>query len=136
MSYKPYKPVPRGMQCPHGYHKYECRTCVDAAKFSEEYWVRMRDKAEAAKAKETVSEQPEALRLADALENDRWHISGVTAQRAADELRRLHAEVERLRYDHETEVERLTSERDAFIELNERLTADLEALRARVFVRR
>lgn len=39
-------------------------------------------------------------------------------------------------YDHESEVQRLTQERDAFIEMNERLTADLEALRARVFVRR
>jgi len=39
-------------------------------------------------------------------------------------------------YDHETEVERLTQERDAFMEMNERLTADLEALRCRVFVRR
>ena len=38
-----------------------------------------------------MSEQPEALRLADALEVDKWHISGVTAQSAADELRRLHA---------------------------------------------
>ena len=35
--------------------------------------------------------QPEALRLADALEVDKWHISAVTAQSAADELRRLHA---------------------------------------------
>jgi len=39
-----------------------------------------------------MSDQPEALRLADALEVDKWHISGVTAQSAADELRRLHAE--------------------------------------------
>ena len=45
-------------------------------------------------------------------------------------------EREQLRYDHETEIERLTSERDAFAEMAERLTADLEALRARVFVRR
>ena len=44
-----------------------------------------------------MSEQPEALRLAAELEKDRWHISGVTAQQSADELRRLHAEVERLR---------------------------------------
>lgn len=34
--------------------------------------------------------QPNALRLADALEVDKWHISGVTAQMSADELRRLH----------------------------------------------
>lgn len=38
-----------------------------------------------------MSNQPEALRLADALEADKWHISGVTAQSGADELRRLHA---------------------------------------------
>jgi hypothetical protein len=38
-----------------------------------------------------MTTQPEALRLADALEVDKWHISGVTAQSAADELRRLHA---------------------------------------------
>jgi hypothetical protein len=37
-----------------------------------------------------MNEQPTALRLADALEVDKWHISGVTAQSAADELRRLH----------------------------------------------
>ena len=40
--------------------------------------------------------EPTALRLADALEVDKWHISGVTAQSAADELRRLSAENERL----------------------------------------
>jgi hypothetical protein len=34
--------------------------------------------------------QPEALRLADELEKDRWHITGVTAQEASEELRRLH----------------------------------------------
>lgn len=44
-----------------------------------------------------VSEQPEALRLADALEADRWHISAVTAQHSADLLREQHAEIERLR---------------------------------------
>jgi len=57
-------------------------------------------------------------------------------QRQDERIIELQAEVERLRYDHETEVQRLTSERDAFMEMNERLTADLEALRARVFVRR
>lgn len=41
-------------------------------------------------------EQPEALRLADALEVDKWHISGVTAQAGADELRRLHEVSEEL----------------------------------------
>lgn len=48
----------------------------------------------------------------------------------------LEAEIAQLRYDHETEVQRLTQERDAFIAMNERLTADLEALRCRIFVRR
>jgi hypothetical protein len=38
-----------------------------------------------------MTTQPEALYLADVLEVDKWHISGVTAQSAADELRRLHA---------------------------------------------
>jgi hypothetical protein len=37
-----------------------------------------------------MTEKSEALRLADALEVDKWHISGVTAQSAAEELRRLH----------------------------------------------
>lgn len=37
-----------------------------------------------------MTEQPEALHIADALEVDKWHISGVTAQAGADELRRLH----------------------------------------------
>jgi hypothetical protein len=35
--------------------------------------------------------QPEALRLADELEKDRWQITGVTAHEASEELRRLHA---------------------------------------------
>ena len=38
-----------------------------------------------------MNEQSTALRLADALEVDKWHISGVTAQSAAEELRRLHS---------------------------------------------
>ena len=37
-----------------------------------------------------MTEKALALQLADALEVDKWHISGVTAQSAADELRRLH----------------------------------------------
>jgi hypothetical protein len=41
--------------------------------------------------KDAKANRPEALRLADALEVDKWHISGVTAQSAAEELRRLHA---------------------------------------------
>jgi hypothetical protein len=42
-----------------------------------------------------MSAQPEALRLADAL--DRWH-EGVFPEEAAAELRRLHADAERYRY--------------------------------------
>ena len=38
------------------------------------------------------SKQPEALRLADELERDKWHGPAVVMQAAADELRRLHAE--------------------------------------------
>lgn len=34
--------------------------------------------------------RPEALRLADELEKDRWHITGVTAHEASEELRRLY----------------------------------------------
>ncbi len=43
-----------------------------------------------------MSEQPEALRLADALEKDCWHITGVDAGDAATELRRLYEEVNQL----------------------------------------
>ncbi len=39
-----------------------------------------------------MSTQPEALRLADALERDKWHVPAVVMQAAADELRRLHAQ--------------------------------------------
>ena len=34
---------------------------------------------------------PEALRLADELERDKWHVPAVVMQAAADELRRLHS---------------------------------------------
>lgn len=34
--------------------------------------------------------RPEALRLADALEKDCWHITGTDAGNASDELRRLY----------------------------------------------
>lgn len=39
-----------------------------------------------------MSTQPEALRLADELERDKWHVPAVVMQAAADELRRLHAQ--------------------------------------------
>lgn len=45
-----------------------------------------------------MSDQPDALRVADALEVDKWHVAGVTLQTAADLLREQHAEIERLRY--------------------------------------
>jgi hypothetical protein len=41
--------------------------------------------------------KPEALRLADLLRHDLPTIRRIDAERAGDELRRLHAEVERLR---------------------------------------
>lgn len=44
-----------------------------------------------------MSDQPEALRVADALEVDKWHVAGVTLQTAADLLREQHAEIEALR---------------------------------------
>ena len=45
-----------------------------------------------------MSTQPEALRLADELERDKWHVPAVVMQASADELRRLHADAERYRY--------------------------------------
>lgn len=63
------------------------------------------------------------------------HIRGLN-ESWESERELLVKEIEQLRYDHETEVERLTQERDAFMDMAERLTADLEALRCRVFVRR
>lgn len=45
-----------------------------------------------------MTQQPEALRLADELERDKWHVPAVVMQAAADELRRLHADAERYRY--------------------------------------
>ena len=42
------------------------------------------------------SKQPEALRLADELERDKWHGPAVVMQAAADELRRLDSENEAL----------------------------------------
>jgi hypothetical protein len=44
-----------------------------------------------------MTNQPDALRVADALEVDKWHVAGVTLQTAADLLREQHAEIERLR---------------------------------------
>ena len=43
-----------------------------------------------------MTDHPEALRLAQEMEfTDKWHISGVTIQRAVDLLREQHAEIER-----------------------------------------
>ena len=52
--------------------------------------------------------QPEALRLADALEKDKWHITAVTAHDAAAELRRLYADNEK----KSEAIQRLWKERD------------------------
>lgn len=48
VQYKPYKPVPRGRQCPHGYDRYVCATCVSADEDSREreYKARQRAKIE------------------------------------------------------------------------------------------
>lgn len=48
-----------------------------------------------------MTEQPEALRVADALEVDKWHVAGVTLQTAAELLREQHAEIKRLRAERE-----------------------------------
>ena len=69
-----------------------------------------------------MSTQPEALRLADIVERN--SMFNETAQEAAAELRRLHAEVERLSWDSihtcHSECQRplckLTRERDALLE--------------------
>ena len=71
-----------------------------------------------------MSAQPEALRLADGLERDKWHVPAVVMQAAADELRRLHAENKRLSWDSihtcHSECQRplckLTRERNALLE--------------------
>ena len=47
-----------------------------------------------------MSDQPEVLRVADALEVDKWHVAGVTLQTAAELLREQHAEIERLRAEN------------------------------------
>lgn len=44
-----------------------------------------------------MSKQPEALRLADVFEKEGYAVFTNDMQKAAAELRRLHAEVERLR---------------------------------------
>jgi len=43
-----------------------------------------------------MNTQPDAHRLADALEKDKWHVLAVTLQEAADLLRTQHAAIERL----------------------------------------
>lgn len=71
-----------------------------------------------------MSDKPEALRLADALEVDKWHISGVTAQSAADELRRLHAVNQELTENLEKKssaIQRIWKERDELRKVNQGL---------------
>jgi len=65
--------------------------------------------------------QPEALRLADALEK---HLGGNTATQAAAELRRLHIEVQQLKSDLSEEV--LIS--NAILETKDELLAALQAI--------
>ena len=51
--------------------------------------------------------QPEALRLADALERDKWNVLAVTLQQASDELRAGYSASKELwRYADELEQER------------------------------
>ena len=63
--------------------------------------------------------QPEALRLADELERDKWHVPAVVMQVAADELRRLH-EAHDWQYKMAGErlrrIENLEAQRDALLE--------------------
>jgi hypothetical protein len=78
-----------------------------------------------------VSEQDEALRLADAMDNTL--VCGLRGRQAAAELRRLHAEVETLRetgigYSQQT-IDAVVREREKLREANEEL---LEALRGMV----
>jgi hypothetical protein len=41
--YRPYKPVPIGRRCPHGYDVTECATCVNADQAARDYWRRQLD---------------------------------------------------------------------------------------------
>ena len=72
-----------------------------------------------------MSDQPDALVLADALEKDKWNVLAVTLQEAADELRLLHSINEQLR-NQNTELDAACAKLEAE---NEALKAD--ALRYR-----
>lgn len=61
---------------------------------------------------------PLALRLADALEKDKWHVLAVTLQEAAEELRRLHSENVQNAVDfveHQRELSRALDQRDELL---------------------
>lgn len=49
----------------------------------------------------TDTKQPEALRLADELEREKWHVPAVVMQASAEELRRLHAENTTLQHGYD-----------------------------------
>jgi dynactin complex subunit len=73
------------------------------------------------------NEQPEALRLADAIDPlTRNFLDNLICGAAATELRRQHAEIERLRADIET----LEQEHRLMRARNERLEAELERSKA------
>ena len=76
--------------------------------------------------------KPEALRLADELERDKWHVPAVVMQAAADELRRLHELLEaeqtlqqRVIYP---ELQRLRTQRDALLKALKGATKLIEHL--------
>ena len=72
----------------------------------------------------------EALRLADALERDKWHVPAVVMQAAADELRRLHqfaedqigrataaeAALQMTKATHALKIAAVEAQRDALLE--------------------
>ena len=65
------------------------------------------------------SKQPDALRLADELERDKWHVPGVVLQAAADELRRLHAENTALQSGYDAAMMEIASLQSRLIHANE-----------------
>ena len=63
VQYKPYKPVPRGRQCPHGYDKYVCATCVSADEDSREREYKARQRAKIERDKMTTTPDQELARV-------------------------------------------------------------------------
>ena len=78
-----------------------------------------------------MTQQPEALRLANELERDKWHVPAVVMQAAADELRRLHqfaedqigrataaeAALQMAKATHALKIAAVEAQRDALLEL-------------------